>query len=191
VKTLFVVAALAGCALTSRSAPLELRYFTPLSNTAAAAPSTNAPAAPLRLGRIEPSSLLRTRIVHRDSAVELVPYETLRWSDPPETYVRRALAHALFDSGEFAEIVGGAGPTLDVDVLAFEEERRGDRRLGRVTLGYQVRDEHRVLAHGVVLIERDARSPQIDAVVAAIGDALSAAAAELARRIADVRAPTS
>ena len=81
-------------------------------------------------------------------------------------------------------IVGGSGPVLDVDVLAFEEVRRADRRFGRVVLGYQLRSEDRVVAHGVVGIEREARSPQIDAVVAAVGDALSAAAAELARRIA-------
>ncbi|HEY3801064.1 MAG TPA: ABC-type transport auxiliary lipoprotein family protein [Kofleriaceae bacterium] len=174
----------AGCALTSHSTPVELRYFTPLANTAPAVPAATAPATPLRLGRIVPSSLLRTRIVHRDSSVELVPYETLRWSDPPETYVRRALAHALFDTRAFDEVVGGNGPVLDVDVLAFEEDRRGDRRFGRVVLGYQLRSDERVVAHGVVAVEREARSPQIDAVVTAVGDALSAAAAELAHRIA-------
>jgi ABC-type uncharacterized transport system auxiliary subunit len=184
------LAILAGCALTSRSTPRELRYFTPVSNTAVTASTATAPGTPLRLGRIVPSSLLRARIVHRESAVELVPYETLRWSDPPETYARRALAHALFDSREFDEVVGGSNvPVLDVDVLAFEEDRRGDRRFGRVALGYELRDEHRVLAHGVVEVEREARSPKIDAVVGAIGDALSAASGELARRLAAVHSP--
>ncbi|HEY1810917.1 MAG TPA: ABC-type transport auxiliary lipoprotein family protein [Kofleriaceae bacterium] len=179
------IAVVAGCALTSHSTPVQLRYFTPLANTApVVAPAANAPATSLRLGRIVPSSLLRTRIVHRDSSVELVPYETLRWSDPPETYVRRALAHALFDTRAFDEAVGGNGPVLDVDVLAFEEDRRGDRRFGRVALGYELRSEDRVVSHGVVEVEREARSPQIDAVVAAVGDALSAASAELAHRLA-------
>jgi ABC-type uncharacterized transport system auxiliary subunit len=180
------LALLAGCALTSRSAPLEVRYFAPPSHpTAAAAPRTSA--GPLRLGRITPSSLLRERIVHRDSDVELVPYETLRWSDRPETYVRRALARALFDTGAFEQALGGGGPVLDVDVISFEELRRGPARFGRVALGYQMHDDHRVLAHGVVAIERPA-GPGIEGVVAAIGGALDAAAAELAHRI-DVAPP--
>ena len=72
--------------------------------------------------------------------------------------------------------------TLDVDVLSFEESRRAGRRFGRVVLGYQLRDDRRVIAHGTVEIER-AAGPRIEGVVAAIGDALDAAAAELARRL--------
>jgi ABC-type uncharacterized transport system auxiliary subunit len=172
---------LASCALTSRSAPLDLRYFTPPMRDLGSA-ATSASAIPLRLGRITPSSLLRARIVHRDSPVELVPYETLRWSDQPETYVRRAVIRALFDTRMFEQVVG-AEQTLDIDVLSFEEERRGQRRFGRVVLGYQVRDDQRVVAHGTVSVEREAK-PGIEGVVAAIGDALDLAAAELANRIA-------
>jgi cholesterol transport system auxiliary component len=170
---------LAGCALTSRSTPVELRYFVPPIH-AATAVAGEGPL--LRLGRVTPTTLLRERILHRDTEVELGRYETLRWTDRPEAYVRRALERALFDSHRFAQAVGGDAPTLDVDVLAFEEVRRGARRFGRVVLAYDLRDEQRVLAHGTVAIEREA-APNIDAVVAAIGDALDAATAELARRL--------
>lgn len=173
--------ALAGCALTSRSAPQELRYFAPPVH-ASAVVASEGPM--LKLGRVTPSSLLRARIVHRDSDVELGTYEALRWGDRPETYVRRALERALFDSHRFAQAIGGgAAPTLDVDVLAFEEVRRGTRRFGRVALEYDVRDDRRVIAHGTITTEREA-APSIDAVVAAIGDALDASCAELARRVA-------
>ncbi len=172
---------LASCALTSRSAPLQLRYFAPPTHPIAT--GSNAAPVALRLGRITPSSLLRARIVHRDSEVELVPYETMRWSDEPETYVRRALVRALFDTRAFEQAVGDPAQTLDVDVLSFEEARRGDRRFGRVVLGYQLRDDRRVVAHGTVEIER-AAGAGIEGVVAAIGDALDAAAAELAKRVA-------
>ena len=172
---------LAGCALTSRSPPVELRYFAPPAH----APAVISGEGPLlRLGRVAPTTLLRERIVHRDSAVERGRYETLRWTDRPEAYVRRALERALFDSHRYEQDVSGDAPTLDVDVLAFEEVRRGPRRFGRVALEYELRDAHRVLAHGTVAIDREAAAPNIDAVVVAIGDALDSATAELALRLA-------
>ncbi len=173
---------LAGCALTSRAQPLELRYFAPPSHVETAEHATAA-GEQLRLGRVVAGDLLRMRIVHRDSSVEVAPYETLRWTDEPETYVRRALARSLFDAERLDQSVDSRAPTLDVDVVAFEEVRRGTRRLGRVELRYQVRDDHRVLARGSVAIERDA-GPGIESVVAAIGQALDAAAAEVAGRVA-------
>jgi ABC-type uncharacterized transport system auxiliary subunit len=172
---------LASCALTSRSRPLELRYFAPPTHPIAI--GSNAAPVALRLGRITPSSLLRAKIVHRDSEVELVPYETMRWSEEPETYVRRALVRALFDTRAFEQAVGGDAATLDVDVLSFEEARHDNHRFGRVVLQYQLRDDRRVVAHGTVEIERPAGAG-IEGAVAAIGDALDAATAELAKRIA-------
>lgn len=173
---------LAGCALTSRSAPLELRYFAPPAGAVAAAPA-GEPRTPLRLGRIGISSLMGARIVHRDSAVEIAPYETLRWTDDPDTYVRRALERALFDAQPLVEAVDGNARTLDLDVLAFEELRRGPQRLGRVVLRFELHDEQRVLDHGTIAIERPA-GPGIAGVVAAIGAALDAAAAQVAARVA-------
>jgi hypothetical protein len=90
---------------------------------------------------------------------------------------------ALFDTRAFEQAVGDPAATLDVDVLSFEEARRGGRRFGRVVLGYQLRDDQRIVAHGTVEIER-AAGAGIEGVVGAIGDALDAAASELAKRIA-------
>jgi cholesterol transport system auxiliary component len=174
---------LAGCALTSKAPPRELRYFAPASRvgpTATAAPSE--PRATLRLGHIVAGAVLGTRILHRESAVEVAPYETLRWTERPDTYVRRALVHALFDVAPLDQAPSGAAPTLDVDVLAFEEVRGGGRHVGRVELRYRVQDGQRVITHGTIATER-AAGETIEDVVTAIGDALDAAAAQIAVRV--------
>ncbi len=188
----WMLVVLAGCALTSKSEPVELRYFSPAPAVATvatpAAPST--PRARLRLARVTASAHLRYSIVHRDSAVELAPYETLRWSEQPEAYVRRALTRALFETRPIDQAVGGAAPTLDVELVAFEEVRRELRHAGRVELRYVLHDERAVLARGVVAVERDAAGPAIEQVVAAIGSALDAAVGQLADRVSAVLSPT-
>jgi ABC-type uncharacterized transport system auxiliary subunit len=176
---------LAGCALSSKARPLELHYFSAESLAAAAQPRAPAgPAAPrLRLGQVTTADYLRYRIVHRDSARSVDPYETLRWAELPREYVRRALIRVLFDTGAAVQAIGGAAPTLDVDVTAFEEVVRPGGHAGRVQLGYRLHDDQVVIARGTVTVEQPARGPAMDAVVAAIGAAIDAASAELAGRI--------
>lgn len=177
--------ALAGCALSSKAAPLELHYFSAESPSAAAVQS-RAPAAGtprLRLGQITTADYLRYRIVHRDSARSVDPYETLRWAELPREYVRRALIRALFDTGALAQVVGGAAPTLDIDVTAFEEVVRPGGHAGRVQLSYRLHDDQVVIARGAVTAERPARGPGMEAVASAIGAAMDAASAELAGRV--------
>jgi ABC-type uncharacterized transport system auxiliary subunit len=168
----------AGCSLLSKAPPRELRYFTPEKvESAPAAPSNKIQ---LRLGRVRPAELLRTRILHRQSPVEVQEYDMLRWTEPPDAYVRRALARALFDGAGFVQVVGGLVPTLDVDVVAFEQDGAG----GRVQLHYLLTDDRQVLASGDVVAERPATGTSIEAAVAAIGAAMNAASAEVASRIA-------
>lgn len=172
---------LAGCALTSRSPPRELRYFTPEAPAQAHAPLPIR--AQLRMGRVTASANLRYAIVHRESSVEVEPYETLRWTELPDLYVRRALERALFDERPISEVVSGEAPTLEVEVVAFEETAHGARHWGRVALRYELRDDRAVIARGTVSAERPADSPAIEPVVAAIRSAMVAATAELADRI--------
>jgi cholesterol transport system auxiliary component len=175
----------AGCALVSRSPPLELRYFSPEAAVPAAPAAPAGAARPrLRLGRVEPDANLRYAIVHRDSPVELSPYETLRWTDTPDVYVRRALSRALFEARPLEQAVGGEAPTLEVDVVAFEEVRRGASSAGRVELRYELRDARRVVARGTVAAELPAPDGAIEHVVPAIGAAMDRATDELATRIA-------
>ncbi|MDB4959823.1 MAG: hypothetical protein JWO36_7392 [Myxococcales bacterium] len=169
---------LAGCALTSKSPPLQIRYFSP-DASAPASKNEQPPVARLRLGRITESSLLQYRIVYRRSAVEVDSYETFRWTERPDAYARRSLSHALFDVRPLEQAIGGHAPSLDVEVISFEQLGRG----GRVQLRYQLHDDRVVLARGTVVAEREATTDQMDRIVIAIGAALDAASAEVADRV--------
>jgi cholesterol transport system auxiliary component len=183
--------ALAGCALSSKAQPLEFHYFS--AEPPAAAVQSRPPAADaprLRLGPITAADYLRYRIVRRDSAQSVEPYETQRWAEAPREYVRRALVRALFDPGALAQVISGAAPTLDVEVIAFEELVRPGGHAGRVQLSYSLHDDQVVIARGTVTAERPARGADMGAVAVAIGAAMDAASAELAGRIVPrLRAP--
>lgn len=175
----------AGCALTGKATPLEIRYFSPESTAPSETRTLEAPVASVRLGRVTQSSNLQYKIVHRDSNVELEPYDTLRWMERPDAYVRRALSRALFEVRPLEQAVSGRAPILDVEVIAFEEVRYAGRRAGRVRLRYQLAGDRTVLDSGVVTIERPASGPQIERVVIAIGNAMEAATSEVANRVAN------
>lgn len=175
------LALLAGCALTSRSEPLELRYFAP--ELAPAASFAGPPCGRIRLGRVVGGPSLRLAIQRRISAVELEPYETLRWTESPDSYARRALVRALF-ARPLEQAVTGPVLVLDVEVAAFEEVVRGAARTGRVVLRYELRNEQQVVARGETAGERPATSTAIDSVVLAIGAALAASSDELADHVA-------
>ena len=138
---------LAACALTSKAEPLTPRYFTPLAETGAAAPlpretGPQRAASELRLGRVEPAAHLEQRITYRVSDAELAYYDDRRWSEPPEALVRRVLERELFERRGLSRVVGGAAPTLDVDVLSFEELREKPAR-ARVSLHVTLHDDRR------------------------------------------------
>ena len=174
------VAFVAACALTSRSEPRELRYFTP--ELAPASSVAGPPCARIRLGRVIAGASLRLAIQRRISPVELDAYETLRWTDSPDTYARRALVGALF-ARPLEQAVTGAAYVLDVEVVAFEEVVGKASRAGRVALRYELRGAQQVVARGEAAVERPAGAAAIDAVVAAIGDALTAASEQLADQV--------
>jgi ABC-type uncharacterized transport system auxiliary subunit len=177
------LAGLAGCAIASKSAPLDVRYFDPgVAEPARGIPPADGPS--LRLGRVTAAAHLRYRIVRRTSPVELRAYDSLRWTEYPETYVRRAVAGAVFAGRRIEQRVGGPGPTLDVEVVAFEQAIGSDGDLGSVELRYVLHDQRLVLTAGVIRVERRATAPGIAAIVGAIGAALEQAAGELADRIA-------
>lgn len=181
---LLALPVLGGCALTSKGTPIEIRYFSPESiDVHHVARQPPPPVARLRLGGLTSSANLRLAIVHRESAVEVDQYDTLKWTENPEDYVRRSLSRALFEDGQLEEVVGGVAVTLDVEVISFEASRRENRRVGRIRLGYQLHDERSVLTSGVVTVERDAVSGGIEQVVAAIGTAMEAATSELAKNV--------
>jgi cholesterol transport system auxiliary component len=179
-----LVALLVGCALTSKGEALTPRYFTPLlepdaaSQTAPRAPSarpatkseTARSNAELRLGMVAPAAHLEQRIAYRVSDTELAYYDDRRWSEPPEELVRRALERELFERRGLSRILSGAAPTLDVDVVGFEELREQPAR-ARVSLRVTLHDERRSQLE---------RSITVDVPVAAGADAGPALARAMA-----------
>lgn len=180
-----LVALLPGCAVLGSKAELvEIHQYTPevVADAPRAAQPADRPA--VRLGRVTSSAHLRRRIVWRASAHELGAYEDHRWTDDPEVFVVRAVSRALFEEGGHVQAIAGRGPTLDLEVVAFEEVRRGDRRSGLVQIAWSLHDDTRVFARGVATAEEPAEGRDgPNGVAAAVGAALGAAADEIAGQV--------
>jgi cholesterol transport system auxiliary component len=150
--------ALSSCAFFTKSDPVMLRYFTPEAVPAPPDPLGEVRAArktelDLRLGRVNSASYLKDRIAFRDQNFEIGYYEELRWTEKPEAYLRRALSRALFEEDGVRQIISGPGPTLDVDLDAFEE-LRSPRHAARMQVTWTLRDDEHVQYEETFTIER-------------------------------------
>jgi cholesterol transport system auxiliary component len=178
----------AGCALTSKSEPIAPRYFSP-ERTA----DTTRPSAPprdvqleLRLGRVYGSSHLDERLVYRDSAYQLGYYEERRWTEEPSEYLRRRLGRVLFEERGIKHVVGGFGPTLEVELTSFEEVR-APKRVARVQMTARLEDAHMVRWEQTLTVDQpiseNTTGDVADSMVAAIGAALATAVDQIADRV--------
>jgi cholesterol transport system auxiliary component len=109
-----------GCLLFSRGAPLGPHYYDPEPPRPVAA-SAGPPSCALELGDIDTNDDLGQSIAFRRSLYEVGYYETRRWTETPDNYLRRALVRALFDEQRCHRVLSGDGPTLDARLIAFEE----------------------------------------------------------------------
>lgn len=190
------LAALSACSLTSNAPPLDVAYFTvdvPQTTTTRSA-ELGATPVKIALGRVRSSSFLRNRIVYRQTNDALGEYERWRWTEYPEVYVRRSLAHSLFDDGRFVQSLGRDVPTLDVELIAFEEVRRNGARAARVQLAYRLHVDDRVLASDTVTVERPAPTeggipPVVEALERALDQATSRIAAAVASEVREALLP--
>jgi cholesterol transport system auxiliary component len=154
---------LAGCALTSKSDPWTTRYFSP--EAAAGSESAPAPADSgslrlrLRLGRVSAGKHLRERIAFRSSEHELGYYDDRRWTEQPDVYLRRALAAALFERRGIRRVVSGGSPTLEVELVAFEEIR-GEEPRARLRAVVILHDQRSGGLEKTIAVERAV--PQVD-----------------------------
>jgi cholesterol transport system auxiliary component len=181
-----------GCAFLSKGEAMTPRYFSPVPAferpTPPEPPRPEAPPPPeLRIGRIEPAAYLEERIAYRISDNELAYYDDRRWTEPPEHFVRRALERELFESHAFRRVISGAAPTLDVELLSFEEVRQGTPR-ARLSLLITLRDERHALLERTLSTEAPLElGPNADAGAAlarAMAQALGRATRDVAERIA-------
>jgi cholesterol transport system auxiliary component len=181
-----VLALGSGCALLTKSEPVVPRYFSPES-AEPAGPRATETGLELRLGRVNSDAYIRDRIVHRDSDFEIGYYDDRVWTDKPEAYVRRALARALFDERGVTQRLSGAGTTLDVDIVAFEEVR-APAHVARIKLVYAIYDDRVVRLSRSIVIERPILPSKDDAAANEIVQAISLALATAVETVADATA---
>jgi cholesterol transport system auxiliary component len=179
-----------GCAFFTKSDPVVLRYFSPEAIGVRPDPAGVAQAMPpsrldLRIGRVNAASYLKDRIAFRDKDFEIGYYDELRWTEKPEAYLRRALGRALFEEQGVRRIISGPGPTLDVDLDAFEE-LRSPRHAARIQVTWLLRDDQRVQVQETFTIERvipssESRGPA--GIAAAMADAFDESVKRVVGRV--------
>ena len=163
-KLLFLAAIAAsfapGCALFSKAEKgVPTRFFSldrvPEGRDADIGPSAQVQpgAGELRVGHITGATQLEERLVYRDSAFEIKYNQELRWTEPPELYLRRLLSQELFQKRGLVQVVGGAGATLDVQINVFEEIRFPQRHV-RAQITARLHDEHLVLWEKTLTVDR-------------------------------------
>ena len=174
-----------GCALTGKSEPMQPRYYSPEPSGSVEQAASPRPSlsAELRLGHVTAASYLDERMVFRDSEFELGYYQEKRWTEAPEEYLRRRLEKVLFEERGLRHVVGGAAPTLEVILLAFEEIRK-PKRIARVQVGARLQDARLVRWEETLTVDQpviEATPGGADGMVEALGAAL----AQVVTRIAD------
>jgi cholesterol transport system auxiliary component len=186
---------LAGCALTSKGAAVQPRFFSP-DFSAPRAPAAAPAAVPLelRLGMIEAASHLEERMAYRVHDSELGYRDDRRWSERPEEYLRRALERELFERSGIRRVLSGAATTLDVELTAFEEIRGAPPR-ARLALTFRLHDDRQVSFERSLTVERplvaDGDKDHAQRVASALGEALAeATTAVSASVVANLRPQT-
>ena len=181
-KALLVALLCTSCALTNKSDSVFFRYYTLERDTAAVAVTAPAQKLQLRLGRVGSAAYLKDRIAFRDGGSEVGFYEGLRWTERPEAFLYRAMSRALFERHQIQQIVGGAGPTLEVELNVFEE-LRAPRHAARVEVSWILRDDTLVLVQKTLTVERPIKSAKSDTDASAVATAMADALGEAIQTI--------
>jgi ABC-type uncharacterized transport system auxiliary subunit len=173
-----------GCALLSRGSSVETRWYTPELTQASPGSAERQGGSELRLGRVTSGSDLGLRIAYGDGLYQIGYYEGLRWTERPQQYVRRAVGHALFEQGPFRRALTGEAPTLEVEVVDFEEVKAPTAHAARISLRF-VLSTDRVLLERTVSVTKAVAGGDFDGFVAAMSQALEASAREVERGVVD------
>ena len=173
-----------GCALLSRGASVDTKWYTPELTQPSAGSAERQETGELRLGRVTAGADLGLRIAYSDGLYGMGYYEGLRWTERPEHYVRRALGRSLFEQGPFRRTLDATAPTLDVEVVDFEEVKAPTTHAARISLRVVLARDH-VLLERTVAVSRAVPGGTFDGFVAAMSQALEASASEIARDVGD------
>jgi ABC-type uncharacterized transport system auxiliary subunit len=187
VRALFmVVVALAlapGCALTGRGKAIEWEWYTPEHVRTQLTSAANDSKPPVRLRRVTSGMNLGSRIAFGDGGYEAGYYERNRWTEQPTLYVRRAIERTLCQEQGFRCDLDADGPTLDVEVLKFQEVKTPESHAGLVSLRIVLSSADEVLADDTVQVSEPVAGGRFVDVVAAIARALDGASDRVARRV--------
>jgi uncharacterized lipoprotein YmbA len=112
-------------------------------------------------------------MVVRSAGQELLFSEDLRWTEPPEVYLRRALSRALFEEQSVVQVMSGRGVTLEVELIAFEE--LSEKQLVRLQALIVLHDERTGLLEETVTVELPVKPTAKAEHPLAVVDALSLA----------------
>lgn len=184
---------LTSCALTNKAQPTIPRFFSP-ELPANANPNKDAqlrragggPTLELRLGRVQSAAHIREKIIYRNSQHELGFYDELLWTEKPEAYLRRALTQTFFEEEGVRSIVTGAGSTLDVELVSFEEIRQ-PQHTAQVRVRLVLRDDRAVRLEQTLQVERPI--PEVEksqlpgAIAGAMGEALREVVHQISARV--------
>lgn len=190
----FALLTLQGCALFSKGDPVVTRHFSldrPPRASASAAPGETAPASPratLRLGRITADDHLEERVVLRGAASEIGYARGLRWTEPPALSLRRMLSRGLFEERGVQQVTGGPGPTLEVELTAFDAQSTAPRQ-ARARVTARLLLERRVLWEKTLTVEAPV-SARADGdhdleTIETLAQVLQSAADQIAEHVAD------
>jgi ABC-type uncharacterized transport system auxiliary subunit len=140
----------------------------------------------LRLGRVTGTSDLDERIVYRDSERESGHYTERRWTELPDRYLQRRLERALFAERGVVSVLGGVGPTLDVELTAFEEVR-APTHFARAEVTARLHDQYAVAWEATFTVDQPVTPAQrgedpADAVVDAFDAVLRVVVDRIATR---------
>ncbi len=182
-----VAALLVGCTVLPQNSYQPPRYFRPeLPGLPAAETPPGESALPLYLRPVTAAGHLRERIVWRTSDVEMGFYDLRRWTDLPAEYVEGALEGSLFESGRMRRVAGGHGPSLDVEVRAFDEVLRPVHEV-RISLYAQLRDpNHNSLMERAFRVERPVHGDDPTEMARTMGEALQQISEDVAQAVVGV-----
>lgn len=170
--------ALPSCALLTKGSPIVPRYFSADVDLTSEGSEVSESSGEkrLRLGRIISGPHLRERMAYRTSDEEMGFYNDRRWTERPETYLRRALSQALFEASGLTRTVSGSAPNLDAELIAFEEIK-GDEHKVRVQIAMNLDGLPNGSLTRTITVEREVAGNN-DEDPAPVVRALSAALAE-------------
>ena len=173
------VAPAVGCALTSRGEDVHVVWYTPERTYRSVGIAELQRTCPLRFGRVTSGADLGPRIAFGDGMYKVEYYEARRWTERPEHFVRRAAQRALFEEGMFQRTLSAGAPTVDLELIDFEEINASALHAARVAVRVVVTSDRRIFEH-TVETRHSVGGPSFNDFVAAMAAALEEAARQVA-----------